>query len=156
MTTPAELDFLAFSFFREFARCEYCLKAVGLLNGSPGKPQADWGTFAAQVIAVFDVPPNTETEGAIQYYLTHPPKKQVVLDGALSWSATLPTYQSQAELVLRLVCRVRNNLFHGGKFNGNWFEPQRSEELLRRGLVILGAVVSGHSKVREAYANRAD
>ena len=156
MTTPTELDLLAFSFFREFARCEYCLKAVGLLEGSPSKPQADWGTFAAQVIAVFDMPPNAETEGAIQYYLTHPPKKQVVLDGVLSWSTTLPNHQSQAELVLLLVCRVRNNLFHGGKFNGHWFEPQRSEELLHRGLVILRAVVSGHSKVREAYANRAD
>lgn len=156
MTTPTELDLLAFSFFREFARCEYCLKAVGLLEGFPNKPQADWGTFAAQVIVVFDVPPNAETEGAIQYYLAHPPKKQVLLDGVLSWSTTLPNHQNQAELVLRLVCRVRNNLFHGGKFNGHWFEPQRSEELLHRGLVILRAAVSGHSKVREAYANRAD
>jgi hypothetical protein len=156
VTTPTELDRFAYSFFHEFARCEYCLKAVGLLEGSPSNPKADWGTFAAQVIAVFDVPPNQETEDAIQYYLTHPPKKQVLLDGALSWSETLPDHQSQAELVLRLVCRVRNNLFHGGKFNGRWFNPKRSEELLRRGLVILQAVVLGHSKVREAYANRAD
>ncbi len=99
---------------------------------------------------------NAETAGAIQYYLTHPPKKQVLVDRVLSWSTQLPDHQSQADLVLRLVCRVRYNLFHGGKFNGHWFEPQRSEELLYRGLLILRAVVSGHSKVREAYANRAD
>lgn len=47
MTTPTEFGVLAFSFFREFARCEYCLKAVGLLEGFPSKPQADWGIFGA-------------------------------------------------------------------------------------------------------------
>jgi hypothetical protein len=156
MTAAAELDLLAFSFFREFARCEYCLKAVGLLLGAPNNPQADWRAFAAQVTAVFDAPPNVETNGAIQYYLSYPPRKQVFLDGILSWSNTLTSYRSQAELVLLLVCRVRNNLFHGGKFNGHWFEPQRSEELFHGGLVILRAVVLNHSKVREAYENQAD
>ncbi|BCQ61259.1 hypothetical protein PBOI14_30090 [Pseudomonas sp. Boi14] len=29
MATPTKLDRLAFSFFREFARCEYCLKLLG-------------------------------------------------------------------------------------------------------------------------------
>lgn len=156
MSAASELDLVAFSFFREFARCEYCLKAVGLLLGAPNKPQADWETFAAEVIAVFDDPPNVEINDAIQYYLTHPPKKQVFLDGVLSWSNTLPSHRSQAELVLLLVRRVRNNLFHGGKFNGHWFEPQRSEELLRGGLEILRAVVSSHARVRDAYENRAD
>ncbi|WP_395601520.1 hypothetical protein AB4P97_19995 [Pseudomonas sp. A1230] len=156
MSAAAELDLVAFSFFREFARCEYCLKAVGLLLGAPNKPQADWGTFAAEVTAVFDEPQSLEVSDAIQYYLTHPPKKQVFLDGVLSWSDTLPNCRSQAELVLLLVRRVRNNLFHGGKFNSHWFEPQRSEELLRGGLVILRAVVLSHYRVRDAYENRAE
>lgn len=156
MTAVAELDLVAFSFFREFARCEYCLKAVGLLLGAPNNPKADWGAFAAQVMAVFDEPPNVETNDAIRYYLAHPPMKQVFFDGVLSWSNAPPNYRNQAELVLLLVRRVRNNLFHGGKFNGHWFEPQRSEELLRGGLVILRAVILSHSKVHDAYENRAD
>lgn len=76
------LDDLGYEFFREFARYEYCLKAI----------------------------------------------------------------------VLLLICRVRNNLFHGGKFNGRWFEPQRSEELMRYALIILRACGQSHDKVSNAYA----
>ncbi|ARC82916.1 hypothetical protein AXW93_03755 [Pseudomonas aeruginosa] len=151
-----ELDHLAFLFFREFARCEYCLKAVGFLDGPPSSPKAGWRAFAAEVTAVFEAPSNVEVAEAIQYFLAHPPKKQVFSEGRLVWSAIPPTSQSQAEFILLLICRVRNNLFHGGKFNGHWFEPQRSEELLTRGLVILQAVVLGHPKVRKAYKDRAD
>ena len=32
---------------------------------------------------------------------------------------------------------MRNNLYHGAKFNGTWFDPQRSERLLGHGLVVL-------------------
>ena len=69
--------------------------------------------------------------------------------------AASSNHKHQAELVLRLVCRVRNNLFHGGKFNGHWFEPQRSDELLSHALVILAACVSNHEKVHDAYAQKA-
>jgi hypothetical protein len=155
MNAHAEIDQLAFSFFREFARCEYCLKAVGLREPNRRDPTADWGEFANQVHAVFTVPPSQQVADAIRYYTEHPPKKQVVRDALLDWANVQPNHGSQAELVLRLVCRVRNNLFHGGKFNGHWFEPQRSEELIRHALCILEAVVAAHPQVREAYAQKA-
>lgn len=155
MDTFASLDALSSEFFREFARCEYCLKAVGLREPKRRDPTADWGAFAGQVQSVFDHPPSQEVADAIHYYLNTPPKKQVVRNSLLDWEASEPAHKNQAELVLRLVCRVRNNLFHGGKFNGHWFEPQRSEELLRHGLAVLRAVVSAHPSVREAYAQRA-
>ena len=156
MNEPASLEALCNEFFREFARCEYCLKAVGLRDPNRRNPTADWGAFAAQVQAVFDAPPTIEVANAIQHYLTAPPKKQVVENGVLDWAPSVPDHANQAELVLRLICRVRNNLFHGGKFNGHWFEPERSEDLLRSGLCLLRAVVSAHPQVREAYEHRAD
>ncbi len=149
------LDELAFEFFREFARCEYCIKAVGLCEVKRHDPSADWGAFASEVQGLFGDPPSPEIADAIRYYLERPPKKQVLRDGGLDWADTKPDHKNQAELVLRLVCRARNNLFHGGKFNGRWFEPQRSDELLRYGLCILRAVVAAHPRVNDAYANRA-
>jgi hypothetical protein len=155
MDEPTSLEALSFEFFREFARCEYCLKAVGLRERKRRDPTADWSAFAEQVQSVFDYPPSEEVATAIRYYLNSPPKKQIVRNGVLDWAQSEPDHKSQAELVLRLVCRVRNNLFHGGKFNGHWFEPQRSEELLRFGLCVLRAVVSAHPEVGKAYDQRA-
>jgi hypothetical protein len=156
MSTPIEpIDVLAFEFFREFARCEYCLKAVGLREHGRRDPTADWGAFAAQLQATFTEPESPDLKTAVQYYVEYPPKKQVLRDGLLDWASTLPDHENHAELILRLVCRVRNNLFHGGKFNGHWFRPQRSETLLRNGLIILHAAVAAHPAVRNAYADKA-
>lgn len=76
---------------------------------------------------------------AIDYILGYPPKKQVIRDGALEWDDATPNASSSSDLILLYVRRVRNNLFHGGKFNGRWFDPERSEELLRHSLTILDA-----------------
>jgi hypothetical protein len=150
------LDHLAFEFFREFSRCEYCLKVVGLRDPMRKDPTADWGAFSNEVQHVLEAPSSAELKKAVEYYLAHPPKKQISRsDGVLDWKESLPDHKHQAELILRLVCRVRNNLFHGGKFNGHWFEPQRSEELLKYALSILSSCVAAHPKVQEAYAQKA-
>lgn len=154
MEPAEELDILAFRFFREFARCEYCLKAVGFRENTRNA-KASWTAFAQEVEQTFNAPESMELKAAIEYLTNHPPKKQVVRNGVLEWSPKLPDHSCRAELILRLVCRVRNNLFHGGKFNGRWFEPQRSGELLVHGLVVLEACVQSHPKVRQAYAQRA-
>lgn len=153
---PPILDELAFEFFREFARCEYCLKAVGLREPNRRDPTADWGAFAAAISGTLEAPEISELKTAVRYYLEHPPKKQTVQeDGVLGWREVLPDHKSQAELILLLVCRTRNNLFHGGKFNGHWFEPQRSQELLHHALIILKHCVASHPQVQEAYDYRA-
>jgi hypothetical protein len=148
-----DLDSLAFEFFREFARWEYCLKAVGLRE-STRSAKAKWTALDAEVEKIFDTPPSEELKMATEYFVNHPPKKQIIDKGLLEWDETLPDHKSKAELVLLLVCRVRNNLFHGGKFNGHWFQPQRSKDLLVHALVVLRACVQNHPKVREAYDQR--
>ena len=32
---------------------------------------------------------------------------------------------------------IRNNLYHGAKFNGTWFDPERSKLLLSNALLVL-------------------
>jgi len=149
-----DLECLAFEFFREFARYEYCLKMVGLREDSRAA-KASWRKYAAEVAQVIDAPQASDLEKAIMYFTDNPPKKQIVRDEVLDWDDALPNHQSKAELILLLVCRVRNNLFHGGKFNNYWFEPQRSEDLMRHALVILKACADSHENVSNAYADRA-
>ena len=154
--THSALDELAFRFFREFARCEYALKAVGLRKRKKDQqnhhnPEADWEAFAGEVQPILEAGPSTELNAAVQYYLQHPPKRQIVTNGELDWDNILPNHQNQAQLVLLLICRVRNNLFHGGKFNGHWFAPQRSNELMEHALVILRACIASHVRVKDAY-----
>ena len=69
MITQQSLDMLDFEFFREFARCEYCLKIVGLRDPKHKDPTADWGDFASKVCHVFESPPNADVSSAIRYYL---------------------------------------------------------------------------------------
>jgi hypothetical protein len=145
-----ELDALANTMFRVFARCEYALWAAGYHQGE-GTAQPDWTGFATAVEPILANCEDAELQAAIAYFNARPPKKQVVRDDVLDWSEEPPQAVSEADRVLLYVRRVRNNLFHGGKFNGRWFEPQRSEELLRHSLVILDACVKGSPPVREAY-----
>lgn len=76
--------------------------------------------------------------------------KQVVVDGRLAWGTVGPDESlSEAEQLLLYVRRVRNNLFHGGKFSAELFEDtERQEQLLRNSLVILSACLSLSPDVR--------
>jgi hypothetical protein len=65
------LDSLAFEFFREFARCEYCLKAVGLRKNTRDA-KANWSAFAGEVKEIFDTPLSPELRMAIDYLIDTP------------------------------------------------------------------------------------
>jgi len=46
--------------------------------------------------------------------------------------------------------------FHGGKFNGRFFDPERSSELLEHSITILMASILISRDMLEAYENRTD
>ncbi len=145
-----QLDELSLEVFRTFARCEYALKAAGYVQGA-NEVKADWKRFAANSSELFERPPSKEFEAAIRFLLDHPPQKQVYREGKLQWSSNKPDANSEADLTLAYVRRVRNNLFHGGKFNGHWFAPQRSLDLLSHSLCVLRHVIQADADVRKAY-----
>lgn len=142
---------IASEFFRTFSRMEYALKAAGFLVRNQRKAEADWGRFALEVEAALASSEPAEIQGAITFVLTEPPKKQVNVNNFIEWDTTPPDAANRAELLLRYVCRVRNNLFHGGKFNGHWFQPERSGELLHASLIILDACRKACPAVDRAY-----
>jgi hypothetical protein len=150
------LDDLATDFLLRFSRFEYALKAMGILKEHKGVPvaEANWDSFAAQFsdrLSKYDAPNFQEARRII---LENPPKKQVIQDGAIKWATSAFEGRMADEELLLYVRRVRNNLFHGGKFNGNWLDPARSYDLLQQSLVVLEACLSVSKELKEAYENK--
>lgn len=130
---------------------EYALKAAGFLKNAQRHAEADWKRFAAEIEVRLAAVKEVKLQGAIDFLLKEPPKKQVNINNVLGWETTPPGAANQTELLLRYVCRVRNNLFHGGKFNGRWFQPERSGKLISASLVILDACRRACPEVDRAY-----
>lgn len=146
----AQFNDLSVEVFRVFARFEYALKAAGFHDGE-GEAKPNWERYACSIGSTLEKPDTKELQEAIQYILKHPPKKQVIRNGVIDWDEVEPDHGSQTDLILLYVRRVRNNLFHGGKFHGHWFEPVRDYDLLRHSLTILKACLAASDPVREAY-----
>ena len=144
------LDQLANELFRTFARFEYALKATGFYQPTQDDAKLDWTDFARSVSGALNNPADTGLREAIEYILEYPPRKQVIQDETLGWTDALPT-GNRSDRVLILVRRIRNNLFHGGKFSGQWFDAARSERLLRHSLTILRGCLEAPPVVRDAY-----
>lgn len=150
------LNDLATGLFRVFAQFEYCLKVTGYCVASSGDAaNPDWTRFAREL------PPLTGSADpgvaeAISYVLGNPPKKQVYANNVLQWRVVAPQAENENDLILLYVRRVRNNLFHGGKFNGRFFDPERSTELLKHSITVLMAAIIMSPAMLEAYENRTD
>ena len=128
MNSDQTLDGLAVEMFRIFSRAEYALKASGFHNGE-GDAKANWDAFALALLDFFGSPATEELSNSINYLLDNPPNKQIVNDGKIQWNTSLPQENNDAIKLFIFIRRERNNLFHGGKFNGHWFSPGCSEGL---------------------------
>lgn len=133
----ANLDSLAFRFFKLFAQYEFTLKERCYFQADrSGNVIVDWNRFANQEIGMHFMDELGALRLAAEYILDQPPKRQVVEEGRVVW-ADVPTTDKSVQALFGHISRVRNNLFHGAKFNGTWFDPKRSELLLTHSLSIL-------------------
>lgn len=146
-----ELHKLAGDFFRLFSRLEYALKANGYLIPNRRNAEADWARFAVEIHDAFNSLEVEELEYAISFMLNEPPKKQINANGLVEWDEPPPNASNQTDLLLQYVRRVRNNLFHGGKFNGRWFAPERSGPLIDSSIKILNACLQVSENINAAY-----
>lgn len=138
-------DDLLLEFFTTFARIEYAMKATNLFRHRenmtnqvlPAEP--DWIAFADRLHEVFDQNASAELAEASQYLIDNPPNRQVVVNGALAWETLIwPDGQPDVHFLLQMVRRVRNNLFHGGKYNADvHYDQQRNERLIRTSLTVI-------------------
>lgn len=150
-----DLDELAHQMFRQFSRMEYALKAAGRLKRPDGDAYADWVGFGAEIDQDFSelLPADDVLRDAVEYLREHPPKKQMACNGNLVWRDVAATAPNDTAVLLLYVARVRNNLFHGGKYGGQWIDPERSEELLSRCVTILERIVLLSEEVKAAFEN---
>ncbi len=129
---------LAWRFFFMFMRFEYALKASEYLEDPNGRARPDWNQLVRDLEGLFERPTTDRLGEAIDYYLQVPPKEQWAERGRLVWRDVPRRGRTNADWILLGVRRVRNNLFHGGKLSGPYFEnPERSAELMEYAMVIL-------------------
>jgi hypothetical protein len=158
MDTRVAKDLLL-EFFLAFARFEYALKASGYFkhhqSDPPKLPKAepDWDRFAVSLRASFDSNATDDLRRACEYLNDSPPNQQVLIDGTVAWETPArPDNEAEIDYLLRMVRCVRNNLFHGGKFNIDIHEnTQRTELLLRGSLTILAACLDLAPEQDAAY-----
>jgi len=150
LTVPPEL---AWEFLGVFARSEYALKAAGFARGDDKRVDADWDAFAKEIANSFDPSKSQDVRTAVDYLLTKPPQKLVLKNKKLEFSDAPPDInERETQRVLLMVRRVRNNLFHGGKFlpvpAG---DPDRDKLLIQHSLTVLRACIPLYDHVAEAY-----
>jgi hypothetical protein len=142
-------------FFMLFSKFEYALKMSGFHNGN-GNAKADWESFSSSIDDVFLENPSQETSEGIAYFNKKPPRKQVVTEGKLAWSDNPPNSKTKTGQLVLYVCRVRNNVFHGGKYCGHFLSvPDRSEMLIKSCIEILNHALALSHDVKEAFNGNA-
>jgi hypothetical protein len=129
---------LVFKFFTIFSLFEHALKQAGFTRVNPnGDVYPNWDTFAHAIDAQFNIQANPELLTAVNYFVNHPTKKQVFTNNQLNFVLTQrPPNTSDTEWLATLIRRVRNNLFHGGKFK---YDRYRDTLLIQFSIVILEA-----------------
>jgi hypothetical protein len=147
---------LVLNFFLVLSRMEFALKFAGFASGDEKSVTPDWDDFASKIQDKFNSQNNEKLSNAMEYYLDYPPQKQVLINDKLDWVDAIPQKNSEIERALILVRRVRNNLFHGGKYNQQEHkETARNEQLLTQGMIILKEAMSLNTKVQRAYEGAA-
>jgi hypothetical protein len=151
----AELDALAFRFFKLFAQYEFTLKAMHYGRaGAKQAAEADWDGFANDFGVVLLKSADAAVVEARQYLLDHPPNRQVWTEVGVAWEP-VPNHDKSAQMLFSHIRRMRNNLYHGGKFRGWWLEPDRSKELISKSLLLLEALIALHPQLQEAIQGNA-
>lgn len=132
-----KLDDLGFRFFKLFAQYEYALKAIGYVRpGRDGQAEVHWDRFSNELGSGILATDDHAAAEAIDYLFSLPPKRQALLEGEVMW-AEVSGAEKTPQALFAHIRRVRNNFYHGGKFNGRWLEPERTGELLEKCMSIL-------------------
>ncbi len=136
----AEGKTLMVNFFISFSRFECALKtSIEFANGNDRRVEANWDKFVGSISQNFNVNKNGELKAAVEYILKNPPKIQALNTNQLIWNDRV---FAQPTADIKKLCQhirdIRNNLFHGGKFNGN-YEPDVSRNyiLIKSAIIIL-------------------
>jgi hypothetical protein len=144
---------LVLNFLTVFSRFEYTLKRMGYLRANDGGILVDWDRFASTYQTSYEALDKKIIEEQLTYLLNEPPKKQRIIEGSLRWTdQARPSRENNLIDILNLVRRVRNNLFHGGKFSDSLSpDPERNTKLLNASLSVLAFCLSIDKIIYETF-----
>jgi hypothetical protein len=147
---------LVITFIIVFSRFEYALKAEGLINGSPENVSANWDSFAGTLREQFQPGRTPSLQAAVDYLHNSPPRKQIIQgDNRLGWSSSRNSGNTPLIHELLLSIRtIRNNLFHGAKFQEIFHEnhiENRNQQLLQSSLIVLDECLRLSPQVQSAF-----
>jgi len=143
-------------FFIIFSRFEYALKRAGYFKSDKNNGvKPDWDRFASGLKEHFNYSVNKELTCSIDYLKNKPPLRQILKNNEFGWEDTGD--DQRQPLIIMLICyikRVRNNLFHGGKFPLRPIEETaRDCLLLNSSLTILNECLRLSPIVRNYFLN---
>jgi len=143
-----------FHFLALFARWECALKRSNFAKRGPyGQADADWNQLADTVatrLAALDTPGYA---AARDYLLANPPRRQCLENRQIRWRENpRRANESDARYLFRVIRDVRNNLFHGGKYQGGPVEElARDRQLIDSATTVLEACVNLEGRIRQVF-----
>lgn len=142
----------AADFFAIFARFEYALKATKFAQARRGYVEPDWEKFLSEVES-YTAPDSVQLSEAVSYLIENPPKGQILHDGRTTYEliAKKPTGRTGLAKAVRSAKRVRNNLFHGGKYMGHSESSARNRRLLEASVIVLSAAILAVDGLLDEY-----
>jgi len=143
---------LACEFLAVFSRFEYALKSTGYVKGNGDWLRVAWKQFGRDVDERFRTDMTKEVIDAVGFLTDQPPRKQVFSKGLRFKDCPPDAQQPKAVQVLLMVGRVRNNLFHGGKYlSEGETEAGRNEHLVRCSVIVLEYCLRLDLNVQASY-----
>ncbi len=131
--------YLVLEFFTVFSRFEYALKREGFLTTANGDANPNWDGFFDRYKDI-SLRLCTASSDA-KHILSNPPMKQIVRNNVLGWTSANSEDELEYQRLNLFIRRIRNNLFHGGKFPfAPVAEPARNEKLIRAALNVLNEI----------------
>jgi hypothetical protein len=136
------------TFLLIFSRFEFALKTIGYVRLGEYSIIVTWRKFADDYIVDFDTSQNTTAK--YLPLITSPPSHQTLVDDKLEWVEEPPKEPSDADLrwLLEMVYRVRNNLFHGGKWP---IDGTRDTVLVKSSMWVIAKCLELNGPLKSAY-----
>lgn len=147
-----------FNFFALFSRWECALKRKFPIKGAHGDAQADWNAFADEHSSELSTIGHPGYQEARKYLLERPPLR-LMYQGVPPWQPNPRREdkgENEARYFFRIIRDVRNNLFHGGKYQGGPMEElARDRKLLDSAIAVLLACIDIDPDIRSTFEERA-
>ncbi|MEX2596399.1 MAG: hypothetical protein WEC59_05650 [Salibacteraceae bacterium] len=151
----AEEEKLILHFFVLFARFESALKQVPefrKVNGNNKKLEPKWTEFAKSIEDKADYSINLKLSYAMRTILQNPPKIQCCEHGRVIWKENRIDSGSDTNKASTHIRTIRNNLFHGAKFEEGFSEANtRNTRLIEMCITILEYWLTLDARVSHQY-----